>query len=84
MKKKYFILTLYEQNEEDILRPTKEYFKKMDEYVETRQQFEKELNLNSVEVELLEKVCDSIFELDEVLLKQSFVRGFKIARDLLS
>lgn len=77
------IENLFKQNSDNILKSTEEYNKKMELYGDVREQIEKELNLTNEQKEKLEKAFDLAFEAEYLLHRQCFVKGFKMARDLL-
>lgn len=74
---------LFKQNSDEILKSTKEYNKKMNLYGELREELERELDLTDEQKEKLEKAFDLAFDAEYELHKQCFVKGFKMARDLL-
>lgn len=74
---------LFEQNLDDILKSTKEYNKKMKLYGDLREELEKEITLTDEQKEKLEKAFDLAFDAEYELHKQCFVKGFKMAKDLL-
>lgn len=75
---------LFEQNSDEILNDTTEEYKRiMGVYGELREELETELNLTDEQKEKLEKAFSLAFDGEHELHKQCFVKGFKMARDLL-
>lgn len=66
---------------EDILDPTAEYKEYKDLYCNLRDELE--CRLNNEDKERLEIVCCSIFDLEECMHKQSFVKGFSMCMNLV-
>ncbi|MBO5004983.1 MAG: hypothetical protein J6D03_07070 [Clostridia bacterium] len=75
---------LFEQNSDEILNNTTEEYKEiMKVYGELREELETELNLTDEQKDKLEKAFCLAFDAEHELHKQCFVKGFKMAKDLL-
>lgn len=83
MEDKISIVEIFEQNSDIILKATTEYTQGMNEFGELKEEFEKQLDLKDSQKEMLDEICDKALSTETLLHKQAFIKGFKMARDLL-
>ena len=76
------ISKLYDSYKKEILQPSKEYNQYKSRYFKCRDKLE--YRLNEVNQELLENICNSIFDLEQILHKQAFVEGFCLGTKLFA
>ena len=76
------IKDIYELYEEDILKPNSQYKKKM--YIHSKLREDLESRLSETDKQLLDDICDSIWDLESMIHEKIFAKGVGIGTQFIT